>query len=109
MNSFIRVWKEFDIDDIKKHLLVCALTSSSCENCGKFGLDYNSAKACPDCKTEFKYIALKLSSDDKSQENIQVKKIIQTRYELIFINYDDYKKVTASTKAKDIFKAKFFI
>ena len=106
MNSFIRVWKEFDIDDIKKHLLVSALTSCTCENCGKFGLDLATPRTCPDCKTEFKYIALRLNPEEKSQENLMIRKLIQARYELIFINYEDYKKVTASAKAKDIFKLK---
>ncbi len=102
--GFIRVWKEFDIDDIAKHLLVAALTLSSCENCGKFGLDYSNIKSCPECKNEFKYIAVRLNPEEKSQENLTIRKIIHSRPDLIFINYEDYKRLVAKAKAKDIFR-----
>jgi len=94
MSEFIRAWKEFDINDISAHLLIVGEARGDCSKCRSLGIDYSSAKTCPECKTEFKYIA------SRSKE---VKKIIQKRQDLIFIDFEDYKKVIGKIKAKGLF------
>ncbi len=102
--GFIKVWKELDTDDVAKHLCLVSLSTASCANCGKFGLDYSAVKACPGCNSEFKYISFRINPDEKSQEGILVRKIIQMRPDLTLISYDDYQRLVNKAKAKDLFK-----
>lgn len=94
MADLIRVWKEMDILDIEKHLLIAGDVTGDCSSCRELGINYSSAKACPKCGNEFKYIA------SRSHE---IRKIKQRRPDLIFIDLDDYKKATGKIKARDIF------
>lgn len=94
MPEFVRIWKAVDINDISEHLLVVGEAKGDCAKCRALGIDYSSAKNCPECGTEFKYIA------SRSRE---VAKIINKRPDLIFIDFEDYKKVTGKIKAKGLF------
>jgi hypothetical protein len=94
MPDLIRVWKEMDISDIGNHLLIAGETAGDCSNCRELGIDYSSAKTCPKCKNEFKYIATRFH---------EIRKIKQKRPDLIFIDFEDYKKATGKIKAKNLF------
>jgi hypothetical protein len=94
MNELIRVWKEFDIADVSKHLLIVGLLTADCSNCRELGIDYSTAKSCPKCGVDFKYIA------SRSKE---IKKIKNRRPDLIFIDFEDYKKTIGEIKAKNFF------
>lgn len=91
MNELIMVWKEVDVKDIESHLLIVGLTSADCSNCRELGINYSDAVSCPNCGTSFKYIA------SRSKE---IRKIKEKRPDLIFIDLEDYKKVTGLIKAK---------
>jgi NAD(P)H-hydrate repair Nnr-like enzyme with NAD(P)H-hydrate dehydratase domain len=94
MSELIRVWKEFDAGEISKHLLVVGLLTADCSNCRELGIDYSTAKACPKCGVDFKYIA---------SRGKEIKKIKNRRPDLIFIDFEDYKKTTGEIKAKNFF------
>jgi len=94
MSDFIRVWKEFDIRDVSEHLLVVGDIAGDCSKCRELGIKYSSAKSCPKCGTDFKYVA------SRSRE---VRKILIKRPDLIFIDFEDYKKAQGKMKARDIF------
>ena len=94
MNELIRVWKEIDIKDVSGHLLIVGMTSADCSNCRELGINYHTAISCPKCRTDFKYIA------SRSKE---VRRIKEKRPDLIFIDFEDYKKITGFVKAKDFF------
>ncbi|MDP2912170.1 MAG: hypothetical protein Q8N76_07565 [Candidatus Omnitrophota bacterium] len=94
MSELIRVWKEVDIKDIESHLLIVGLLTADCSNCRELGINYSTAKSCPKCGVDFKYIA------SRSKE---IKKIKNRRPDLIFIDLDDYKKVVGFIKAKEFF------
>jgi hypothetical protein len=94
MGDFVRIWKEIDIKDISDHLLVVGDVSGDCSKCRTLGIDYAKVSACPKCGTDFKYIA------SRSKE---VGKIIRRRPDLIFIDFEDYKKITGRLKAKSLF------
>lgn len=96
MNELIRVWKEFDIKDISRHLLIVGLTSADCSNCRELGIDYHTVVSCPRCGTDFKYIA---------SRGKEIRKIGGKRPDLIFIDFEDYKRIIGSTKAKDFFNS----
>jgi len=94
MHEFIRVWKKLDITDVSQHLLVVGASSGDCSSCRELGIAYASAKTCPACGTDFKYIA---------SRNREVKKIKEKRPDLIFVDFEDYRKKTSFTKAKFLF------
>jgi uncharacterized C2H2 Zn-finger protein len=97
MADFIRVWKDFDINDISEHLLIVGDASGDCSKCRALGIDYSNAKFCPRCTTVFKYIASRRG---------EVGKIISKRSDLIFVDFEDYKRATDKIKAKKLFFSK---
>jgi hypothetical protein len=97
---FIRAWKEFDVDDIKSHLLVFGLKSGICENCNNIINDITT-KACPVCANEFRYIAFR---PEVTQDSSFYAKLKDKFSAFIAIEYNDYKKLVAKSKAFDIFK-----
>jgi hypothetical protein len=96
--SFIRAYKEFDIEDVSKHLLIFGELLATCNNCSKLGLAL-STRTCPECKTEFRYATFSSSKDKESQMHK-----IANMTDLIFVDYDDFKRMAGKLKAKDFFK-----
>src|SRR3989338_2967479 len=94
MSKFIRVWEALDVKDISPHLLIVGEITGDCSNCRALGIDYSEAKACPSCKTTFKYIASRTK---------EIGKLKAKRPDLICIDLDDYKKITGSMRARDLF------
>jgi len=94
MIELLRVWKEFDIDEVSKHLLIVGESAGDCSNCRELGINYLAAKSCPKCGNDFKYVASRTH---------ETRKIKNKRPDLIFIDLEDYKKVTGKIKAKDLF------
>ncbi|MFH1479234.1 MAG: hypothetical protein ABIG92_05630 [Candidatus Omnitrophota bacterium] len=94
MMEFIRVWKDFDIDELSRHLLIVGSASGDCSNCRELGLDYNSIKTCTSCNTEFKYIA------SRTREIAKIKK---KRPDLVFVEFEDYKRAIGKKNAKGLF------
>ncbi len=94
MAEFIRVWKEVDMQDISGHLLIVGDITGNSSKCRELGIDYSSAKSCPKCGTAFKYIASRFR---------EIKKIIKKRPDLVFVDFEDYRKVEGKIKARDLF------
>jgi len=91
MNEFIRVWEELDIQDIGGHLLIVGASTGDCSKCRELGIDYASAKSCPKCGTDFKYIAARTRD---------TKRIKTKRPDLVFIELEDYKRAEGKTRAR---------
>jgi len=102
MKGFIRVWKELEIDEIPKKILICGQMSANCGNCNEIGLDYTKIKFCPRCNTEFKFITLR--QEKEVIDFATMKKIQETRSDLIFIDYNDFKRLEGRLRAKEFFK-----
>lgn len=94
MSELVRVWKELDIKDVSGHLLIVGSLTADCSNCRELGINYVTSKSCPKCGVDFKYIA---------SRNKEVRKIREKRPDLIFIEFEDYKKITGFIKAKNLF------
>ncbi len=94
MSDLIRVWKEIDISDIEKHLLIVGDVAGDCSSCRELGINYLSAKSCPKCGNEFKYIATR---------SHEIRKIKQKRPDLVFVDLEDYKRAMGKIKAKNLF------
>ncbi|MFC1621154.1 hypothetical protein ACFL2G_02505 [Candidatus Omnitrophota bacterium] len=93
MGEFIRVWKEFDIRDVSEHLLVVGDLTGDCSKCRELGIDYSKASSCPKCNTQFKYIASRTR---------ETKRIKHKRSDLIFIDFEDYKRASGKLRARDL-------
>ena len=97
--KYLRVFKKVDLDDIQEHVLVCGDLSANCAKCGEVGVKIDSVK-CPSCQADFKYVTFRSLKDNFPK----VQKISETRPSVIIVDYDDYKRLTGTAKAKDFFK-----
>ncbi len=99
IEQFLRVYQKLDIKDIREHLIVCGDLSSNCEKCKAINIRIDAA-SCPECRTEFKYISFR---NIKSHWP-KIPKILEARPQVVFIDYEDYVRITGSLKAKEFFK-----
>jgi len=72
MNIFLRTVKEFVYEEVCSHLLVVGELKGDCFNCKEIGIDYLTAKNCPKCKTEFKYISYRSSFGNKDSNFLNI-------------------------------------
>lgn len=100
--SMIRVWQEFDVEQVKKHLLLAGELSANCENCQQLGIDFSKEKTCPQCKTVFHYIGFRRKSD-KAEEFSAIRRLKEKRPDLIIIDYEDIKRACGKSKARNFF------
>ena len=98
--ELIRIWSEKDIEEIEKHLLIVGALHGDCGQCRALGLDFTTVKTCPQCNTEFKYVASRTAGGSGDHRFHEVKRIFSKRKDLIFIDYDDFKRISGRTKAK---------
>ena len=97
--NFIRVYKDLDLTFVKAHLLIYGDLSGSCAACQRIDIKINE-NLCPQCKTEFKYIAFR-----HPQSHLpKIKKLMAERPSLQIIDFDDYNKCLASNKAHEFLK-----
>jgi len=93
-NVYIRVWKELELFDMQKHLLIVGDLMGDCSNCKEVGLDISAVKTCPKCNTEFKYIA------SRAQGSSQGKRLKTRRPDLIAIEFADFKEAQTRDEAR---------
>jgi rRNA maturation protein Nop10 len=103
MQEFLRTFKQFDINEVKKHLLIMGDLSSDCASCRHLGIDAYTAKTCPECGTPFKYISSRRLEANPGERFQFAKRAHEKRPDLIPIDYTDYTKVLGQKKARDFF------
>ncbi|MDD4202371.1 MAG: hypothetical protein PHQ52_02790 [Candidatus Omnitrophica bacterium] len=96
--SLIRIWKEEDIHFVNDHLLIVGDPDGACSKCKEMGINVSTAKTCPECKTEFKYIASRVNSSSKQASRLHSK-----RPDLTVIDLADVKEVLARDNANKLF------
>ena len=92
----LRVWKEFDLEEIEKHLIVVGELSGECFSCRQLGVDVRQGR-CPNCGTEFKYMGFR--------RKVNGKDIVRFKREypqMIFIEFEDFKKNISRERAKKL-------
>ena len=94
---FFRIYKKFYFDELKFHTLLYGALSGSCSHCKCMDIKLD-VKACPSCKNVFKHIGFMNPKDHR----LKMLKIAQERPEIIFLDYDDFKRIEAELRAKDI-------
>ena len=105
MSYLMRVWQVCDIDSISKQLLVIGDMTGDCSACRELGIDYPSAKVCPKCGVQFRFITSRNTGALDRNRAGTVKRIKDKRPDLTFIDYEDYKEVTGKQSARDFFKS----
>ena len=96
-DRFIRIYKKFYLDEVKTHLMTYGALSGTCANCRTLDLKIDSL-SCPECKTEFKYIAFQ----NIREHMPKMLKISHEHPSILFVDYDDFKRIEAEEKAKGI-------
>ncbi len=94
---FLRIYKKFYFDEIKAHTLLYGVLSGSCSSCKEIDIKLDALQ-CPSCKNIFKYLAFM-----NPREHLpKMLKISHERPNLVFVDYDDFKKVEGELKAREI-------
>lgn len=96
MKIFLRVWKEQDLDDIEKHLIVAGELSSECFVCHEVGVD-STVRKCPSCGAVFKYMGFRRKDCVNFLRRIQ-----EDNLDMVFIDFDDFKKSLNRRDAKNL-------
>ena len=95
----IRVYKNFDIYQIKSHLIIWGDVSASCAHCNSLGLKFETTQ-CPDCRADFKYATFRNIKDHFPK----ITKLIHERPDLILVDYEDFKRLSGALKAEEFLK-----
>ena len=103
MSEFLRVFKPFDIEDVRKHLLIMGDLSGDCGACRALGIDSYQATQCPECGTPFKYVTSRRLEANPGERFQLARRVFEKRKDLVFIDYTDYTKVLGQKKARDFF------
>jgi len=101
--QFLRVFQEFDFEEVSKHLLIMGDLSGDCAHCRQLGIDMYKADHCPQCGTPFRYVSSRRMESHPGERFQLARRIREKRPTLVFIDYGDYQKVLGQKKARDIF------
>ncbi len=96
--DYLRIWKEVDLAEIQAHIIIVDDIFGFCPGCREIGIKLEDLKKCPKCGREFKYV----TSREKSPAMV-----MRTRRklpDLIFVDYDDFDRLTGKKKAETLFK-----
>jgi len=102
--EFLRTWRDFDLDEVQQHLLILGDVSGDCAACRELGIKYLEAKECPRCKTAFKYVTSRRLELNPSERFRIVARLRERRPDLLFIDYEDYKRTLGRKKAREFFE-----
>lgn len=105
MIQFLRVWKEFNIEEVACHLLILGDLSGDCANCRELGINPWKATECPQCHTKFKFIASRRVATHPGERFQLARRISEGRPDLQVIDYEDFQKAIGNQKARDFFKS----
>lgn len=103
MKTWLRIWAQKDISEIEKHLLIIGDAKGDCAQCRELGLDYKRVTQCPNCKTTFAYVTSRRFESHAGERFQIVRQLGEIRSDLVWIDYDDYKKITGRQKARNFF------
>ena len=103
MNHWIRIWSHKDFGEIEQHLMIIGDLKGDCAHCREFALDYKQVRQCPKCGTVFHYITSRRLESHPGERFQIVKRKNEIRPDLVWIDYEDYKKLTDRQKARDFF------
>ena len=102
---YLRTFKQFDMAEVKKSLLIAGDLTGNCASCNALGIDPYKVKTCPECKTTFRYIASRRLESHPSERFQLARRLAEKRPDLILIDLSDYQKAEGAKTARDFFGA----
>lgn len=100
---YLRTYKAFDIEEVKKNLLIIGDLTGNCASCNALGINAYDTKTCPECGVTFKYIASRRLETHPSERFQLARRLAEKRPDLTLIDYLDYQKAAGNKAAKDFF------
>ena len=101
--SYLRAYQGYDIEEVKKHLLILGDLSADCAACRHLGIDAAQTKTCPECGTEFRYLTSRRIENHPSERFQIVRRWREQRPDLPFLDFTDYSKTLGRKQARDFF------
>ena len=101
--EYMRTFQAFHLDEVTHHLLIMGDLTANCASCNELGIDPHSARNCPHCGNEIKYITSRRLESNPGERFQFVRKMKERRPDLIVIDYEDYTKLLGKKKARDFF------
>ena len=101
--EFLRIWQVFDLEEVEKHLLILGDLTGDCAACRELGISYQEARTCPRCKTAFKYVTSRRLETHPGERFQIAGRLRERRPDLVFIDYEDFKRTLGRKKARDFF------
>lgn len=99
----MRVFKGFDLEEVKKHLVIAGDLTGDCASCRELGIDYLKATSCPNCGTYFKYVASRRLDAHPGERFQFARRIEEKRPDLMMIDHSDFTHAVGHKKARDFF------
>lgn len=99
--EYLRVWTELEVSDVQEHIIMVEDKYGHCPGCKTIGIELKSLQKCPGCGREFKYVSSKEARGGKADIVTRTRKKLP---DMIFIDYDDYERITGKKKAESLFK-----
>ncbi|HDP79869.1 MAG TPA: hypothetical protein ENN21_03395 [Spirochaetes bacterium] len=100
--DYMRTWTELDIKEVEEHIVVIDDKFGFCPGCREIGIGLENLSLCPKCGRELKYATSREARGAKAAE--AVARARRKLPNLVFIDYDDYERLTSKKKAADLFK-----
>lgn len=97
--KLLRIYRPFDLNKVKEHLLVYGDLSGQCAHCQNMDVKLDVV-SCPNCRTDFRYIAFR----NVHHHMPKILNINANRPDLTIIDYEDYSRTLGAKKAEDFFK-----
>jgi len=99
IKKLIRVYQKLDFSDIREHTMVYGDLAAACSKCNALNVRITES-ICPECRTEFKYIAFRNVRNHLPKMN----KIHEENPKIRMIDFDDYKRILAEIKAQEFWE-----
>lgn len=100
---YLRIFKPFDLEEVKKGLLITGDVTGNCAACNALGIDPYQAKACPECGTPFRFIASRRLETHPGERFQLARRFAEKRPDLTLIDLSDYQKAAGAKTARDFF------
>lgn len=94
--KIVRVYRKLDIHDVREHLLIYGDLSASCSKCKALDIKFETLQ-CPQCHTAFKYVSFR----NVKQHLPKLQKLLETRPEIILVDFEDYSRLAGALKAEE--------
>ncbi len=101
--EYLRMFREFDIEEVKEHLLILGDLSADCGRCRAIGIEPHRADRCPECGTNFTFATSRRMEMHPEERFRIARRYLENKPQMIFIDFQDYQKTIGQKRARDFF------